>query len=247
MMQGRRGENRVRPFLLFARSLVSFSAAARLRRRRPALFVVGAAMLAAAACAPPKPSLRHPEARRITRQAPPLFRVRLETSKGAMLIEVRRDWAPHGADRFFNLVRGGYYDDTRFFRVVKGQWAQFGINGDPAVAALWRERTIPDDPPKQSNRRGTVAFAFAVPNGRTTQVFISLRDNSNLDAQGFAPFGEVVGGMDVADALSTEYGENAGGGIRAGRQQPIFDGGNAFLDRAFPRLDRLFRAVIIPR
>ena len=244
-MQGRRGESR-RPFLFVRRSLVPFSAARARHRHVSALCFAGAAVLAAA-CAPPKPSLRHPEAKRITRQAPPLFRVRLETSKGPMLIEVRRDWAPHGADRFFNLVRGGYYDDTRFFRVVKGQWAQFGINGDPAVSALWRDRTIPDDPPKQSNRRGTVAFAFAVPNGRTTQVFISLRDNSNLDTQGFAPIGEVVGGMDVADALSTEYGENAGGGIRAGKQQPLFDGGNAYLDREFPRLDRLFHAFIIPR
>ncbi len=210
-------------------------------------FLIVAAASLAFGCAPPKPSLRHPDAKRITRQAPALFRVRVETTKGPMLIEVHREWAPHGADRFFNLVRGGYYDDTRFFRVVKGQWAQFGISGEPAIASLWRERTIPDDPPKQSNRRGTVAFAFAVPNGRTTQVFISLRDNSNLDAQGFAPFGEVVGGMDAADALSTEYGERAGGGIRGGKQQPLFDGGNAYVDREFPRLDRLVRAYILAR
>jgi cyclophilin family peptidyl-prolyl cis-trans isomerase len=210
------------------------------------LLVVAVAGLIAG-CAPPKPSLRHPEGKRITRQAPSLFRIRMETTKGPILIEVRRDWAPHGADRFFNLVRGGYYDDTRFFRVVKGQWAQFGINGDPSISAIWRDRPIPDDTPKHSNRRGTVAFAFAVPNGRTTQVFISLRDNSNLDAQGFAPFGEVVGGMDAVDALSTEYGERSGGGIRAGRQQPIFDEGNAYFDREFPHLDRLVRAFVIPR
>jgi homoserine O-acetyltransferase len=208
--------------------------------------ILGIAWLAFG-CAPPKPSLRHPDAKGITKQAPALFRVRMETSKGTMLVEVHRDWAPHGADRFFNLVRGGYYDDTRFFRVVKGQWAQFGINGDPKIAALWRDRTIPDDPPKQSNRRGRVAFAFAAPNGRTTQVFISLRDNSDLDAQGFAPFGEVVGGMDAADALSTEYGERSGGGIRAGKQQPLFDGGNAYLDREYPRLDRLNRVYILAR
>jgi cyclophilin family peptidyl-prolyl cis-trans isomerase len=210
------------------------------------LLVVAVAGIVAG-CAPPKPSLRNPEGKRITRQAPSLFRVRMETTKGPMLIEVRRAWAPHGADRFFNLVRGGYYDDTRFFRVVKGQWAQFGINGDPKISAIWRDRTIPDDAPTHSNRRGTVAFAFAVPNGRTTQVFISLRDNSNLDAQGFAPFGEVVGGMDAVDALSTEYGERSGGGIRAGRQQPIFDEGNAYFDREFPHLDRLVRAFVIPR
>ena len=160
--------------------------------------------------------------------------------KGSIVIEVHRDWAPHGADRFHELVTAGYFDDNRFFRVVKGQWAQFGINGDPKVAAAWRERTIADDPPKQSNVRGTVTFAFAVPNGRATQVYIALKDLSDpQDAQGFVPFGRVVEGMDVADALNSEYGETSGGGIRAGKQQPLFDGGNAYLDREFPRLDRL--------
>jgi homoserine O-acetyltransferase len=177
--------------------------------------------------------------------APPQFQVRLETSKGAIVIEVHRDWAPHGADRFHELVTSGYYDDSRFFRVVKGQWAQFGINGDPRASTRWRTATIPDDPNKVSVVRGRVAFAFKDPNGRTTQVYISLRDNSVQDTQGFAPFGEVVEGMDVADALNGEYGENSGGGIRAGRQQPLFDGGNAFLDREFPRLDRLIRARIV--
>jgi peptidyl-prolyl cis-trans isomerase A (cyclophilin A) len=144
-------------------------------------------------------------------------------------------------------VRAGYFDDSRFHRVVAGQWVQFGIAGNPTVATLWRDRAIPDDPPKRSNRRGMVAFAFAVPDGRTTQVFISLRDNAALDAQGFAPFAEVVGGMDAADALNAEYGETSGGGIRAGKQQPLFDGGNAYLDRDYPRLDRLIRARIIAR
>jgi len=178
--------------------------------------------------------------------APSDFRVRLDTSKGPIVIQVHRAWAPNGADRFHELVTGGYFDDSRFFRVVKAQWAQFGINGDPKVAARWRERTIPDDPRGQSVTRGRVAFAFAVPNGRTSQVYISLRDNSYQDEQGFVPFGEVVEGMDVADVLNSEYGENAGGGIRAGRQQPLFDGGNEFLDREFPRLDRIIRARVIP-
>jgi cyclophilin family peptidyl-prolyl cis-trans isomerase len=199
-------------------------------------------LLAVTRCAP---TPRHPDAPAMAREAPAMYRVRVDTSKGPILVEVRREWAPHGADRFYNLVRSGYYDDSRFFRVVKHQWVQFGINGDPKIAALWRDRTIPDDPPTRSNRRGMVAFAFALPDGRTTQVFISLRDNSSLDAQGFAPFGEVVGGMDTADALNTEYGETSGGGIRAGSQQPLFDGGNAYLDREYPRLDRLFRARII--
>ena len=177
--------------------------------------------------------------------APPQFRVRLETTKGAIVIEVHRDWAPRGADRFYELVTSGYYDDSRFFRVVKGQWAQFGINGDPRVAARWRTMPIPDDPNQASVVRGRVAFAFKDPNGRTTQVYISLRDNSAQDTQGFAPFGEVVEGMDIADALNSEYGEDSGGGIRGGRQQPLFDGGNAYLDREFPRLDRLIRARIV--
>ena len=180
-------------------------------------------------------------------QAPASFRVELQTTKGAIVIEAHRDWAPRGADRFYELVTSGYYDDTRFFRVVKGQWAQFGINGDPKTSTAWRDRAIPDDPPAgHSVVRGAVAFAFAVPNGRTTQVYISLRDNSYQDAQGFVPFGRVVSGMDAADALNSEYGETSGGGIRAGKQQPMFDGGNAWLDREFPRLDRIIRARVLP-
>lgn len=176
---------------------------------------------------------------------PAEYRVQLDTSKGRIVIAVHPDWAPRGAERFIDLVKAGYYDDSRFFRVVKAQWAQFGIAGDPKVSALWRDRTIADDPPRQSNIRGRVAFAFKDPNGRTTQVYISLRDNSSQDAQGFAPFGEVVEGMDVANALNSEYGESAGGGIRAGKQAPLFEGGNAYLDREFPRLDRLIRARIV--
>jgi homoserine O-acetyltransferase len=178
--------------------------------------------------------------------APSEYRVGLDTTKGPIVIEVHRDWAPHGADRFYELVTSGYFDDSRFFRVVKGQWAQFGINGDPAVATRWRSRTIPDDPPKQSNVRGTVTFAFAVPNGRTTQIYIALTNLSTpQDTQGFVPVGRVVSGMDVADALNSEYGENAGSGIRAGKQQPLFDGGNAYLDREYPRLDRILHAKVI--
>jgi homoserine O-acetyltransferase len=173
-----------------------------------------------------------------------VFDVHLETSKGPIVIEVHREWAPLGAARFHELVRRGYYDDTRLFRVVAGRWAQFGINGDPRVSVRWRHRTIRDDPPRVSNARGTVAFAFAVPHGRTTQVFISLADNTSLDAQGFAPFGRVTEGMEVADALESTYGETAGGGIRAGRQEPLFAGGNAYLDREFPRLDRILRATV---
>jgi homoserine O-acetyltransferase len=179
--------------------------------------------------------------------APSTFRVRLDTTKGPIVIEVRRDWAPHGADRFHELVTSGYYDDTRFFRVVAGRWAQFGINGTPAVSTAWRNKTIPDDARKQSNVRGMVAFAFAVPNGRTTQIYIALTDlSSPQDEQGFVPIGRVVEGMDVADALNSEYGETSGGGIRAGRQQKLFEEGNVYLDREFPRLDRILKARVVP-
>jgi peptidyl-prolyl cis-trans isomerase A (cyclophilin A) len=212
------------------------------RRLMPVVFALVAAGCALA------PPLRNPDSPRYERAAPATFRVKLETTRGPILIEVHRDWAPKGADRFYHLVRAGYYNDNRFFRVVKGRWAQFGINGDPDVAQLWRTRTIPDDPKKQSNVRGTVTFAFAEPNGRATQVYIALTDMSNpQDAQGFVPFGEVVGGMDAADALNAEYGENSGSGIRAGKQQPLFEGGNAYIDKEYPRLDKIYRALVISR
>lgn len=186
-------------------------------------------------------------------RAPDVYYVEVETSKGRMVMEVRRSWAPRGADRFYELVRTGYYDGSRFFRIRAGHWVQFGIAGDPAVARAWRHRPIVDDPvasPQVSNVRGTVAFAFAEKDGRTTQVFINLRDNrathdAPADGMAFVPFGRVVEGMDVADALTSEYGETAGGGIRGGRQEPLFEGGNAYLDREFPRLDRLERARIL--
>jgi peptidyl-prolyl cis-trans isomerase A (cyclophilin A) len=208
--------------------------------------MVGRSLLCAAAVLlQAQPLLMHPDAPALNRRAPRLFEVRLETSKGVILVEVRRDWAPHGADRFFNLVEAHYYDDNRFFRVHAGQWAQFGINGNPAIAQAWRAAKIPDDPPKRSNIRGTVTFAFAVPNGRTTQIYIALKDLSNpQDRQGFVPFGRVVRGMDVADALNSEYGETSGSGIRAGHQEPLFQGGNEYLDRKFPRLDRIVRARV---
>jgi cyclophilin family peptidyl-prolyl cis-trans isomerase len=175
--------------------------------------------------------------------------VRLETTKGDVVIEVTRAWAPHGADRFIDLVRAHYYDDCRLFRVIKDRWAQFGIAGDPAVAQAWRTRTIPDDPfVQQSNVRGTIAFAFAVPNGRTTQVFINTRDNSAThDKEPFVPFGRVIQGLDVADAWYSAYAETSGGGIRAGHQDAAFAGGNAYFDREFPKLDRITRATVLQR
>ena len=181
----------------------------------------------------------------MTRRAPDVFHVRFETSKGLIRLEIHRQQAPYGVDRFYNLVRAGYYDDAYFFRVIKERWAQFGIHGDPKISKVWRTRTIPDDPRRESNLRGTIAFAFAVPNGRTTQVFINLQDNSAThDREPFVPFGRVIEGMDVADALYTDYGESAGGGIRAGKQGPLFEEGNAYLKRAFPHLDYIVRAVV---
>ena len=194
---------------------------------------------------PDRALLLHPDDPGMNRQAPAASRVRLETTKGVLRLEMRREWSPHGVDRFYNLVRHGYYDDAAVFRIRPGTWAQFGINGDPRIAQLWRTQTIPDDPRVLSNVRGTVAYAFKDPNGRTTQVFINLKDNSAThDREPFVPFARVIEGMDAADALNAEYGEQAGGGIRAGKQDPVFEGGNAFLRRAFPRLDYIVRASI---
>ena len=175
------------------------------------------------------------------------YKVRLETSKGLVVIAVHRDRAPQGADRFYELVTSRYYDDARFFRIRKNTWVQFGIAADPKVAQAWRTKTIADDPYKGvSNKRGTVAFAFKDPNGRTTQVFINLKDNSEThDREPFVIFGEVVEGMDVVDSLYAEYGEAAGGGIRAGKQDPVFEGGNAYLKEKFPLLDYIRSARVV--
>ena len=181
-------------------------------------------------------------------QAPERFTVRLETTKGTIVIDCVRAWAPLGADRFYELVTSGYYDDAALFRIRPKTWVQFGIAGDPKVAQAWRPKTIPDDPfqPAHGSERGTVFFAWAKPNGRTTQVVINLRDNREVhDKEPFVPFGRVVEGMDVADALFDEYGETAGGGIRAGKQDPIFQGGNAYLRKNFPKLDYIKSARVI--
>jgi cyclophilin family peptidyl-prolyl cis-trans isomerase len=176
---------------------------------------------------------------------PAVFHVRVETSAGAFVIEAHRNWAPHGVDRLHELVQAGYFDDSRFFRVVPGFIAQFGIAGGPKVASAWRSRTIPDDPVVQSNKRGFISYAMTGPDTRSTQIFINMADNSRLDAQGFAPIGQVVEGMEVVEKLYSRYGETSGGGMRAGRQQKMFEEGNAWLDREFTKLDRLVRATIV--
>ena len=175
--------------------------------------------------------------------APAQYTVELDTTKGTIVIEVYRDWAPNGADRFYELVQQGYYTDVAFFRVIGGFMAQVGISGDPELNAKWRERPIEDDPVKASNTRGTVTFATSGPDSRTTQFFINFADNSRLDGMGFAPFGKVKD-MAPVDALYDGYGEGAprGRGPSQGRMQTE---GNEYLRASFPKLDYIKGAKII--
>jgi peptidyl-prolyl cis-trans isomerase A (cyclophilin A) len=177
--------------------------------------------------------------------APNAFKARFTTTKGDFVIAVHREWSPNGADRFFNLVKLGFYDDTRFFRAIDGFMVQFGISGDPAVSKQWQEHGIPDDPVGHSNTKGTVTFAQkGTPGSRTTQIFINTVDNARLDASRFAPFGEVVQGMDVVEALYKGYGE--GGPMGAGPDQGHVQAeGNAYLDLKFPKLDGVKHAEIL--
>lgn len=163
-------------------------------------------------------------------QAPELFNVEIETTKGRIVVEMHRDWAPNGVDRFYNLVQAGFFKDIALFRMVKGFVVQFGIHGTPLVSSVWREARIQDDPVKTSNERGTLTFATAGPNTRTTQLFVNLGDNAMLDRQGFAPIGKITSGMEVVDALNYEYGERP-------NQGKIQKEGNAYLKDKFPNLD----------
>jgi peptidyl-prolyl cis-trans isomerase A (cyclophilin A) len=177
-------------------------------------------------------------------KAPDAYKVKFDTSAGVFVIQVTRAWAPLGADRFYNLVKAGFYDETRFFRAIPNFMVQFGIHGDPAVSAAWRNARIGVDKVTQSNKKGFITYAMgASPDTRTTQVFINFRDNSNLDGMGFAPFGQVVEGMDVVDKIYTGYGEGAprGKGPEQGRVQME---GNAFLKKEFPKLDFIKKATI---
>ena len=181
----------------------------------------------------------------LNEKAPAVYKAKFDTTKGPFVVEVYRGWAPNGADRFYNLVKNGFYDNARFFRVLEGFMAQFGINGDPNIAAIWRDANIPDDPVKQSNVRGNLSFATAGPNTRTTQVFINFGDNAGLDGQGFSPFGKVVSGMKVVDSLYDGYGEGAPDG-QGPNQGQIQMEGNAYLERDFPKLDYIKKATIEP-
>jgi peptidyl-prolyl cis-trans isomerase A (cyclophilin A) len=194
----------------------------------------------------PPPAAKKEEPKRpaiTTETAPDTFRVDLDTSKGDVVIEVTRAWAPRGADRFYNLVKSGFYDGNRFFRVVSFV-VQFGINGDPSISQLWANMNIPDDPVKQKNRRGIVAFAALGKDTRRTQVFINVKDNRALDTQGFAPFGRVVSGMnEVVDHLYFGYGDMP---PRGNGPDPtkIELQGNRYLEDKFPRLDYIKKATI---
>jgi len=183
---------------------------------------------------------------KLTAKAPESFKVKFDTSKGAFTVEVTRSLAPNGADRFYNLVRSGYFSGVEFFRVIPGFMCQFGIHGDPKVAAAWRSANMPDDPVKGSNTRGTITFATAGPNTRTTQLFINFADNTRLDGMGFAPFGKVVEGMDVVDKINGEYGEGAPRG-RGPDQGRVQGEGNAYLKKDFPNLDYIKSATIVSK
>jgi peptidyl-prolyl cis-trans isomerase A (cyclophilin A) len=181
----------------------------------------------------------------LNEKAPATYKVKFDTSKATFVVEVHRDWAPNGADRFYNLVKNGYYTDARFFRVISGFMVQFGINGDPKLNSVWRDANIKDDPVKASNKRGTITFATAGPGTRTTQVFINFGDNAGLDDQGFAPFGQVVSGMEVVDSLFADYGEGAPRGD--GPDQGLIQSqGNTYLKKDFPKLDYIKTATIVP-
>jgi len=189
------------------------------------------------------PDFHNPADPGFATQAPDSFRARFATTKGDFVIAVHRAWAPLGADRFYNLVRSGYYDGLRFFRVMPGFMAQFGIHGDTAVTAAWRERRIPDDPVRRTNVRGMVTFATAGPGTRTTQIFINYGNNDRLDGMGFAPFGQVVEGMEVVDSLYGAYGEGAPRG-RGPDQFRLNVEGEKYLARQFPKLDKIKKATV---
>jgi peptidyl-prolyl cis-trans isomerase A (cyclophilin A) len=199
--------------------------------------VVSASFAAQSQAANPK--LKNPAA--LTEQAPATYRAQFETSRGMFVIEAHREWAPLAADRFYNLVKYGFYDNARFFRVLSGFMAQFGLNGDPDVQRAWTNAGLPDEPTKQSNMRGFVSFAReSTPNSRYTMVFINYKDNSYLDSEGFAAFGQVVAGMDVVDSLYSGYGRT-----NVPDQRRITSEGNAYLSAEYPKLDYTRRARIV--
>jgi peptidyl-prolyl cis-trans isomerase A (cyclophilin A) len=181
----------------------------------------------------------------LNEKAPEVYRAKFATTQGDFVIEVTRAWAPQGADRFYNLVKNGFFTDASFFRVVPGFVVQFGVPAKPAIARAWAHANIKDDPVKQSNAAGYVTYAAAsAPNTRNTQVFINLRDNSSLDGQGFAPFGRVVEGLDVVSKFYGGYGDGPPFGSGPD-QEKLTNEGKAYVDKNFPKLDSIKSAVIV--
>jgi len=199
---------------------------------------------AAPVATPPggSPALLNPELAK--EKAPDVYRVRLETTKGNVVLELHRAWSPEGADRFYNLVKAGFYENVAFFRAIDNFMVQFGMHGEPSVQKAWNAYPIPDDPAGQSNKRGYITFAMRGPSTRTTQVFINYKDNGMLDSMGFTPFGEVVEGMEVVDSFYKGYGEGAPKG-KGPDQMLLTREGNAYLERDFPELDWLKKAVLL--
>jgi peptidyl-prolyl cis-trans isomerase A (cyclophilin A) len=186
---------------------------------------------------PARPSLLNPKS--LHAKAPEVFKAQFTTTKGDFVVEVHRDWAPLGADRFYNLVRSGFFTNAAFFRVVKGFVVQFGLSANPAVNKAWVDAKIPDDPVKESNKEGYVVFATAGPNTRTTQLFINFGDNARLDQMGFAPFGTVTEGMDIVKQIYDGYGQTPD-------QGKITDEGDAYISKNFPMIDKIKVAKIVP-
>lgn len=203
-------------------------------------------LMALAGCSPSKESSsnqsRKEQPPALPEKAPDVFQVNLDTSKGAIVIEVHKDWAPIGVDHLYTLVKTGYYNGNRFFRVTHS-YVQFGINGDPATNGLWSTAYLPDDPVKQSNVKGSVTFAHLGANNRTTQLFFNLRDNKDLDKSGFAPVGKVIAGMDVVASLYSAYGDMPPRG-QGPDPSKIETQGNAYLESHFPRLDYVKKVTI---
>ncbi len=195
-----------------------------------------------ASSAKPNPALLDPAL--ATEKAPYVFRAKMETTAGDFVIEVHREWAPRGADRFYNLVKIGYFNDVAFFRVLAGFMAQAGMHGDPAVSKVWLNARIKDDPVIQTNSPATVTFAMAGPDTRSAQIFINYGDNSYLDESGFAPFGKVIEGFESVKKLNSGYGEGEPNG-KGPSQAKLYRSGNAYLKVEFPELDYITRASIV--
>jgi peptidyl-prolyl cis-trans isomerase A (cyclophilin A) len=209
---------------------------------RTRLWIAGVLLLAA--CGSKETVKKEPEKKKEPVQAPAVFKVRMETTKGPLVVEVHRDWAPRGADHFFQLVNDKFYDGVKFHRVVRRFAAQFGINPDMKKDQLWRTIELPDDPVKEKNKRGTLTFAMRGPNTRTTQLFFNLTDNVSLDKEGFAPLGKVIEGLEVLDQLAFVYGDMPPRGSGPDPQK-IQTLGYTYLDREFPRLDSIQTARVI--